>query len=207
MAVAQVVDINKTKVGEVELNDAVFGLEVKPAILHEIVRMQRAAKRGGNACTKTRVEVSGSGKKPWRQKGTGRARSGNRRSPLWRGGGIVFGPKPRSYGFKLSKKVRRQGICMALSARLSEENLTVLDDFKFEQIKTRDFVKAMQSLQIDNALIVLSDHDDKVERSSRNVPGYKVMLPEGLNVYDILLHRHVVLLQTSVDKIEKRLLS
>ena len=96
---------------------------------------------------------------------------------------------------------------MALSARLSEENLTVLDDFKFEQIKTKDFVKAMQALQIDNALIVLPEHDDKVERSSRNVPGYKVMLPEGLNVYDILLHRHVVLLQTSVDKIEKRLLA
>lgn len=206
MAVAQVVDINKTRVGEVELNDAIFGLEVKPAILHEIVRLQRAAKRGGNACTKTRVEVSGSGKKPWRQKGTGRARSGNRRSPLWRGGGIVFGPKPRSYGFKVSKKVRRQGICMALSARLSEENLTVLDGFNFEQIKTKDFVKAMQSLEIDNALIVLPDPDDKVQRSSRNVPGYKVMLAEGLNVYDILLHRHVVLLRNSVDKIEKRLL-
>jgi len=207
MAVAEVVNISKEKVGEVELNDGVFGIEVKPAILHEIVRMQRAARRAGNACTKTRVEVSGSGKKPWRQKGTGRARSGNRRSPLWRGGGIVFGPKPRSYAFKMPKKVRRQGICMALSARLSEANLTVLDDFRFEQIKTKDFVKAMQSLDINNALIVLGDHDEKVEKSSRNVPGYKVLLPEGLNVYDILLHKHVVLLQASVDKIEKRLLS
>jgi large subunit ribosomal protein L4 len=207
MAVAEVVNISKEKVGEVELNDGIFGVDVKPAILHEIVRMQRAGRRAGNACTKTRVEVSGSGKKPWRQKGTGRARSGNRRSPLWRGGGIVFGPKPRSYAFKMPKKVRRQGICMALSARLSEANLTVLDDFKFEQIKTKDFVNAMQSLQIDNALIVLGDHDEKIEKSSRNVPGYKVLLPEGLNVYDILLHRHVVLLQTSVDKIEKRLLS
>jgi large subunit ribosomal protein L4 len=207
MAVAEVVNILKEKVGEVELNDAVFSVQVKPAVLHQIVRMQRASRRAGTASTKTRVEVSGSGKKPWRQKGTGRARAGNRRSPLWRGGGTVFGPKPRSYSFKMPKKVRRQGICMALSARLSEANLTVLDDFRFEQIKTKDFVKAMQSLKIDNALIILDAHDEKVEKSSRNVPGYKVLMPEGLNVYDILLHRHVILLQNSVDNIEKRLLS
>ena len=193
--------------GTLTVSDVAFGREFNEDLVHQAVTAYLAGARQGTKSQKSRSEVSGGGRKPWRQKGTGRARSGNRRSPLWRGGGTVFGPKPRSYAFKLSKKVRRQGICVALSARLSEENLTVLDAFKFEQIKTKDFVKAMQALQIDNALIVLPDHDDTVERSSRNVPGYKVMLPEGLNVYDILLHRHVILLQNSVDKIEKRLLS
>lgn len=206
MAVADIINVSREKVGEVELNDAIFGLEVKPYILHDIVRMQLARRRAGTACTKTRKEVSGSGKKPWRQKGTGRARSGTRKSPLWRGGGTTFGPKPRSYDLRLPKKVRRQGLCMALSARLAESNLTVVDDLGLNEIKTKGFVKAMQSLNIDNAVIIVDDHNDQIEKSSRNVPGYKVLLAEGLNVYDILLHRHVVVLQPSLDKIEKRLL-
>ncbi|HHK60258.1 MAG TPA: 50S ribosomal protein L4 [Desulfobacterales bacterium] len=207
MAVVDVVNIKKEKVGEVELADAVFGVEVKPGILHEIVRMQRAKRRAGTACTKTRSEVRGSNAKPWRQKGTGRARAGSKRSPLWRGGGTVFGPKPRSYAFKVPKKVRRLGVRMALSARLAENNLTVVDDMGLEEIKTKKFVEAMQSLAIDNALIVIPERNEVVEKSCRNVPGYKVIVPEGLNVYDILLHRHLVLVQPAIDKIEQRLLA
>ncbi len=207
MAVVDVVNVKKEKVGEVELADAVFGVEVKPAILHEIVRMQRAKRRAGTACTKTRSEVRGSNAKPWRQKGTGRARAGSKRSPLWRGGGTVFGPKPRSYAFKVPKKVRRLGVRMALSARLAENNLTVVDDMALGGIKTKRFVEAMRTLAIDNALIVIPERDEVVEKSCRNVPGYKVIVPEGLNVYDILLHRHLILVQPAIDKIEQRLLA
>ncbi|MEW6429634.1 MAG: 50S ribosomal protein L4 [Thermodesulfobacteriota bacterium] len=207
MAVAAVVNIDKQKVGEIELNDAVFSVEVKQGILHDIVRMQLANRRAGNASTKTRTEVQGSGAKPWRQKGTGRARAGYKRSPLWRGGGTVFGPKPRSYSYLLPRKVRRLGLCMALSARLSENNLTVLDDMKLERIKTKDFLRVMNGLEIKDALIVVPEQNEILLKSCRNVPGYKVMPAEGLNVYDILLHKHVILLQPSIEKIEKRLLA
>lgn len=206
MAVADIINVSREKVGEINLNDAIFGIEVKSYVLHDIVRMQLARRRAGTACTKTRKEISGSSKKPWRQKGTGRARSGSRKSPLWRGGGTTFGPKPRQYDFKLSKKVRRLGLCMALSARLSESNLTIIDDFRMNEIKTKSFIDIMKSLNIDNAIIVIGDRNVNIEKSSRNVPGYKVILPDGLNVYDVLLHRHIVLLQPSLDKIEKRLL-
>ena len=207
MAVTEVYSIDNQKVGDIELNDALFGLEVNPHIIHDIVRMQMAKRRAGTACTKTRAEVRGTGAKPWRQKGTGRARSGSRRSPLWRGGGTVFGPRPRSYAFKLSKKVRNLGLRMALSARFSEENLKVVDDFNLNEIKTKNFVSAMQNLDIDNALIVTVDRDEKLERSSRNVPGFKVISVAGLNVYDVMLHRNLVLLQPSIGQLEERLLS
>jgi len=207
MAVTTVLNIKNEKIGEVELNDAVFGVEVNPHILHDVVRMQLANRRQGTACTKTRTEVAGSGKKPWKQKGTGRARSGSKRSPLWRGGGVVFGPKPRDYSYKLPKKVRRLGIKMALSARLSEENLIVLDDFQLDEIKTKSFVSVMDTLKIDNALIVTAGDNDTLVRSSRNVVGYKVLPSGGLNVYDILNFKHLVLLQPCVGELEKRLLS
>ena len=207
MAVATIVNTQNDKVGEIELNDSLFGVEVKPHVLHNIVRMQMAKKRAGTACTKTRAEVRGSSAKPYRQKGTGRARAGNRRSPVWRGGGTVFGPKPRSYSFKLPKKVRKLGVRMALSARMAEERLCILDDFKMDTIKTKDFVSVMNTLNVDNALIVIPSNDDTLERSSRNVPGYKVMPSAGLNVYDILLHKNVILLQSTIDQLEERLLS
>ncbi len=207
MAVTTVFNIKNEKVGEVELNDAVFGVEVNPHILHDVVRMQLANRRSGNACTKTRTEVAGSGRKPWKQKGTGRARSGSRRSPLWRGGGVVFGPKPRDYGYKLPKKVRRLGLKMALSARLNEAHLIVLDDFQLEEIKTKSFVTVMDTLKIDNALIVTAGDNDTLLRSARNVVGYKVLPTGGLNVYDILNFKHLVLLQPCVGELEKRLLS
>lgn len=207
MAVATIVNIKNEKVGEVDLNESLFGVEVKPYILHEIVRMQRAKRRAGTACTKTRAEVSGGGAKPYRQKGTGRARAGSNTSPVWRGGGTTFGPKPRSYAFKLPKKVRRLGLRMALSARMAEERLCILDEFSLDAIKTKDFIGVMKNLDFDNALIVVPAHDDMLERSSRNVPGYKVLPSTGLNVYDILLHKNVILLQSTIGQLEERLLS
>jgi len=169
--------------------------------------MQRAARRAGTACTKTRTEVRGGGKKPWKQKGTGRARSGTRTSPLWRGGGVVFGPKPRDYSFKLPKKVKKLGLRMALSSRFSDKLMLVLDNFKIEEIKTKKFIGVMNALKIDNALIVIPERDDHLERSSRNVQGFKVIPTAGLNVYDILLHKHIVLLQPCIGQLEERLLS
>jgi large subunit ribosomal protein L4 len=155
--------------------------------------MQRAAKRAGTACTQTRVEVRGGGAKPWRQKGTGRARAGTRRSPLWRGGGVTFGPKPRDFSFKLNKKVKKLALAMAMSARNQEGNLLVLDDITMEAIKTKDFVGIMNTLDIENGLIVIEGSNENLDKSSRNVNGFKVLPAEGVNVYDILLHKKLVL--------------
>ena len=207
MAVTEVYNTDNKKVGEVELNEALFGLEVKKHILHDVVKMQLANRRAGTACTKTRTEVSGGGKKPYQQKGTGRARAGTNRSPLWRGGGGIFGPKPRDYGYKLPKKVRKLGVRMALSSRFSEKNLLVLDGFDLADIKTKQFVEVMKKLNIENGLIVIPERNEKLEKSSRNVQGYKVIPADGLNVYDILLHRRLVLLQPCLGQLEKRLLS
>ena len=204
------VNVKNTKnedVGQVELNDAVFNLEVKEYVLHDVVRMQRAARRAGTASTKTRVEVSGGGAKPWRQKGTGRARAGSRTSPIWRGGGVTFGPKPRDYSFKLNKKVKKQAVAMALSARLQEENLIVLDDFTMENIKTKDFVTVMNNLDVENGLIVIDSDADNLKLSSRNVVGFKVLPSDGLNVYDILLHKKVILVKPVIENLEKRLMA
>jgi large subunit ribosomal protein L4 len=195
------------KVGEIGLNQEIFNVEVKEHLLHDVVRMQLAARRGGTACTKTRVEVRGGGAKPWRQKGTGRARSGSRRSPLWRGGGVIFGPKPRDYSFKLNRKVKKQALAMAMSARLQEGNLVVLDAFDMEKIKTKEFVNVMNVLQIDNGIIVTDQANENLQKSSRNANGFKVLPVDGLNVYDILLHKKLVLVQPVIDSLEKRLMS
>jgi len=207
MAVTEVYNTDNKKVGEVELNDALFSLEVKKHILHDVVKMQLANRRAGTASTKTRTEVRGGGKKPYRQKGTGRARAGTNRSPLWRGGGVIFGPKPRDYSYKLPKKVRRLGVRMALSTRFSENNMLVLDGFDLADIKTKQFVEVMKKLNIENGLIVIPEKNENLEKSCRNVHGYKVIQADGLNVYDILLHRRLVLLQTCLGQLEKRLLS
>lgn len=207
MAVTEIYNVDNVKVGDLELNDNLFAVPVNPHIIHEIVRMQRAARRAGTACTKTRTEVRGGGKKPWKQKGTGRARSGSTNSPLWRGGGVVFGPKPRDYSFKLPKKVKKLGIRMALSSRFSDKLVLVLDNFKIDEIKTKRFIGVMNTLNIENALIVVPERDDHLERSSRNVQGFKVIPTAGLNVYDILLHKHIVLLQPCIGQLEERLLS
>jgi large subunit ribosomal protein L4 len=207
MAVTEVFNTDNKKVGEVELNDALFGLEVKKHILHDVVKMQLANRRAGTACTKTRTEVRGGGAKPYRQKGTGRARAGTNNSPLWRGGGVIFGPKPRDYSYKLPKKVRKLGVRMALSARFSENNMLVLDGFELADIKTKKFAEVMKKLNIENGLIVIPEKNENLEKSSRNVLGYKVIPADGLNVYDILLHRSLVLLQPCLGQLEERLLS
>ncbi len=205
MSTVKIVNTRNESVGEIELRDDLFNRKVKEYILHDVVRMQRAARRGGNACTKTRVEVRGGGAKPWRQKGTGRARAGTRTSPVWRGGGVAFGPKPRDYSFKLNRKVKKQAISMAMSARLQEGNLIVIDQFSMDAIKTKDFVGIMKVLDVENALIVADNGNEELSKSSRNVNGYKVLPAEGLNVYDILLHKKLILVQPVIDSLEKRL--
>ncbi|MDJ0621704.1 MAG: 50S ribosomal protein L4 [Desulfocapsaceae bacterium] len=207
MSTVDIYNIKNEKVGEAGLNEKVFDLEVKEHLLHDVVRMQRAAKRAGTACTKTRVEVRGGGAKPWRQKGTGRARAGTRRSPLWRGGGVTFGPKPRDFSFKLNKKVKKLALAMAMSARNQEGNLLVLDDITMEAIKTKDFVGIMNTLDIDNGLIVIEGSNENLDKSSRNVNGFKVLPAEGVNVYDILLHKKLVLVQPVIESLEKRCLA
>jgi large subunit ribosomal protein L4 len=205
MSTVNIVNTKNENVGQVDLSDDIFNLEVKEYILHEVVRMQRAARRAGTASTKTRVEVRGGGAKPWRQKGTGRARAGSRTSPIWRGGGVTFGPKPRDYSFKLNKKVRKQAVAMAMSARLQEENLIVLDDFTMENIKTKDFMGVMKALNVENGLIVIDGDADNLKLSSRNAVGFKVLPSEGVNVYDILLHKKLVLVKPVIESLEKRL--
>lgn len=207
MAVTQVYNSKNEEVGEVTLNDDLFGVEVKTHILHDVVRMQLANRRSGNSSTKTRTEVAGSGAKPWKQKGTGRARAGSRQSPIWRGGGIAFGPKPRDYSYKLPKKVRRLGLKMALSTRLSEDQLKVVDTLDMTEIKTKDFLGFMNNLEAKNALVIIPDHDETIEKSSRNIPKIKVLPVSGLNVYDILLHEKLILVQASLEKLEERLLT
>ena len=205
MAVCDVLNIRAEKVGEVTLDDALFNVEVKPGILHEVVCQQRAGWRSGNASTKCKGEVSGGGAKPWRQKGTGRARSGSRRSPVWRGGGTVFGPKPRDYAYTMPKKVRRLALRMALSARQQEGNLLVLDKFELPEVKTKEFVKVLNALSAQDCLIVVDAMERNLDLSSRNVVGVKVLPVAGLNVYDILKHSKLMLVQASLDGIERRL--
>lgn len=205
MAVCDVLNIQAEKVGEVTLDDALFNVEVKPGILHEVVCQQRAGWRSGNASTKCKGEVSGGGAKPWRQKGTGRARSGSRRSPVWRGGGTVFGPKPRDYAYTMPKKVRRLALRMALSARQQEGNLLVLDKFELPEAKTKEFVKVLNALSAQDCLIVVDAMERNLDLSSRNVVGVKVLPVAGLNVYDILKHSKLMLVQASLDGIERRL--
>ncbi|MFH2123268.1 MAG: 50S ribosomal protein L4 [Pseudomonadota bacterium] len=207
MSTVSVINIKNEKVGEIELNEKVFDLVVKEHLLHDVVKMQLASRRAGNACTKTRIEVSGGGKKPWRQKGTGRARSGSNTSPVWRGGGVAFGPKPRDYNTKLNRKVRKQALAMAMSARLQEGNLVVLDDFTLDVIKTKEFVNVMNVLNIDNGLIITANLNENVNKSARNVNGFKVLSTEGLNVYDILLHKKLVLVQPAIEVLEKRVMA
>jgi large subunit ribosomal protein L4 len=207
MSAVKVVNVENQEMGEITLDPNVFDVEIKEYLLHDMVRFQLAGRRAGTACTKTRVEVKGGGKKPWKQKGTGRARSGSRTSPVWRGGGVVFGPKPRDYSFKLNKKVRRQALAVALSAKKVADNLMVLNDFPMEAIKTKSFLRVMKNLNVDNGLIVLSEQNENLHKSAKNVKDFKVMSVDGLNVYDILLHEKLVLLKPAVSGIEQRVLS
>jgi len=204
MPAVDIVDITNKKVSEVQLADEIFEVEVKPYLMHDVVKMQLANRRRGTACTKNRSAVKGGGKKPWRQKGTGRARAGTIRSPLWRSGGTVFGPLPRDYSYKIPKKVRKNALKSALSQKLKENKLVIIDVLDFEEIKTKKFVTLMEDIRISNALIIDIDNMNLM-LSARNVPQFKVLKPEGLNVYDILLYDYLVITRPSLERIEKRL--
>jgi large subunit ribosomal protein L4 len=207
MATVEVYNTQREVVGQMELKDDVFAVEVKPHVLHEVVLYQLAKRRAGTAKAKGRSEIAGGGKKPWRQKGTGRARAGTNRSPLWRGGGTVHGPQPRSYLMRVPKKVRRSALKMALTQKLLDQQMTVVDQFRLERIKTKDFAGILNRFELKKTLVVLGQADDVVERSARNIPNVKVLRCEGLNVYDLLNYHNVLLTQASVGKIEESLAS
>lgn len=206
MAVADVFDIEKKKVAEVDLNDAVFGADVNEAVIYDVVKMQLAARRSGTASTKTRSDISGGGKKPWRQKGTGRARSGSSRSPVWRKGGTVFGPHPRDYSYSVPRKIRKKALISALSMKFRENKMVILKDFPMEKISTRVFQKVVDLFDLKKALFVLADNNEVLLKSSRNIKNVKMIRSEGINVYDILNYEHLILLEPSVKKIEGALL-
>ena len=205
MAVVKIYDQNKGETGEITLAPEVFEVEVRPEILNLVVRAQRAAKRAGTHSTKTYGEVSGGGIKPWRQKGTGRARAGTSRSNIWRGGAIVFGPKPRDYSFKVNKKVRALALRMALSSRLAEENLMVVNSFDLPEVKTKLFVKIADTLGLKKALLIMPEVNETVALSARNIPGITIMTPAQLSVYEILKHPQLILLEGAVAPVEARL--
>lgn len=193
------------EIGTVDLAPEVFEVEVQPELLHLVVRAQLAAKRAGTHSVKTRAYVRGGGRKPWRQKGTGRARAGSTRSPLWRGGAVVHGPQPRDYSFKVNRKVRQLALRMALSAKVGEEQLVLVDGITLPEIKTKLMTKIVSDFGWKKALIVLTDSDNNLELSARNIPGIKVVRQDMLNVYDVLLHDHVVMLQDAALKVQERL--
>ena len=193
-----------SSVGEIELNDAIFGIEPNQSVLFDAVIAQRASLRQGTHKVKNRSEVAGGGRKPWRQKGTGRARQGSIRSPQWRGGGTVFGPTPRSYSYKLPKKVRRLALKSALSSKVAETNFVVLDALKLDAPKTKDFVKVLTDLSIESkSLFVTADLDENVALSARNIPGATVLTAAGINVLDLVGHDKVVFTQAAVQKVEE----
>ncbi|MCA1066407.1 50S ribosomal protein L4 [Rossellomorea sp. AcN35-11] len=193
-----------SKVGDIELNDTVFGIEPNKHVMFEAVVMQRASLRQGNHKVKNRSEVRGGGRKPWRQKGTGRARQGSIRSPQWRGGGTVFGPVPRSYSYKLPKKVRRLAIKSALSSKVVEENILVLEALSFDAPKTKEFANVLKGLSVDSKTLVITDGlDENVALSARNIPGVTVVPADGISVLDVLGHDKLVMTKSAVEKVEE----
>jgi len=192
------------QVGEIELADSVFGITPNRHVVAEAVLMQQASMRAGTHKTKGRSEVSGGGRKPWRQKGTGRARQGSIRAPQWKGGGTVFGPTPRSYAYKLPKKVRRLAIKSALSSKVSDNEIIVLDELKFAAPKTKEFVKVLKNLNVDRkALVVGAEYDDNVALSARNIPGVKFVTASGINVLDVVAHDKLIITKDAVQKVEE----
>jgi large subunit ribosomal protein L4 len=207
MTVIDVYNLQAEKTSQMELNDAIFKVTIRKDILHQVVVSQLNKRRAGTASTKSRSEVKGSGQKVWRQKGTGRARVGTASSPIRKGGGVAFGPRPRKYLQKVPKKVKRAALIMALTDKLSSERLVVVEDFNLPEIKTRNFVQVMKNFQVNRALIITEDKNENLERSSKNVPWIKVMRYEGINVYDILKHDHLFLARSAIKKIEEALIS
>ena len=190
--------------GELELNDAVFAVEMNAGLVHQAVVMQLASQRLGTHATKTRAMVRGGGRKPWRQKGTGRARAGSRRSPLWRSGGTVFGPSPRSYAFSMPRKQRRLALKCVLSDKVKSGDLIVLEDLDFEAPKTKQMVKLLEDFKVESkALFITEEPKENVQRSSNNLQGVKAIAALGLNVYDMLNHEKLFLTKNAVAKIEE----
>ena len=207
MPIAGVYDIERNLMSEIELNDAVFDAEINEDVIYEVVKMQMISRRRGAASTKERGDISGGGRKPWRQKGTGRARAGTNRSPIWRGGGTVFGPRPRDYAYKVPKKVRRKALASALTLKLRENRVVILRDFPMDEIKTKRFQEVVDRFGWGKVLFVLDKSYPVLEKSSRNIKNVKMMRSEGINVYDLLNCEHVVLLEPSVKLIEGTLMS
>ena len=203
MANVSVYNIEGKEVGSIELNDAVFGVEVNEHLVHMAVVNQLANNRQGTQSAKTRSEVSGGGRKPWRQKGTGHARQGSTRAPQWTGGGIVFAPKPRDYSFKMNKKEKRIALLSALSSKVAESKIVVRDEFKLDEIKTKKFVEVMNNLKVENALVVLEGENKNVVLSGRNIPSVKVTATNEINTYDVLKYTTLVVTKAAVEKLEE----
>ncbi len=202
MATIAVYDINNKQVSEREIADKVFNDDVKGYLIHDMVRYQLAARRQGTADTKTRGEIAGGGKKPYKQKGTGNARQGTIRAPHFVGGGTAFGPTPRDYSFKLNRKVKKAALRSALSARFKEEQLTVLNNLELEKISTKGFVEVLKRFDVGNALVVVGGPNPNVELSARNLPHVKVLRAEGVNVYDVMKYRKLIITEDAVAQLE-----
>lgn len=203
MATISVLNMEGKEVGTMELNDAVFGVEVNEHLVHRAVVQQLANNRQGTQKAKTRSEVSGGGRKPWRQKGTGHARQGSIRAPQWTGGGVVFAPTPRDYSFKLNKKEKRAALKSALTSRVQENKFIVVDELKFDEIKTKKFAEVMKNLNVEKALVVLNDNDVNVVKSAANIPTIKTASTATINVFDILKYNTVVVTKAAVETIQE----
>ena len=203
MANVAVYNMEGKEVGTIELNDAVFGTEINDHLVHMAVVQQLANKRQGTQSARTRSEVRGGGKKPWRQKGTGHARQGSTRAPQWTGGGVVFAPKPRSYSFKMNRKEKAAAICSALSSRVAENKIVVLENLDFSEIKTKNMVKVLENLKVKKALVVMGEKNEKVQLSARNIEGVRTALTNTINVYDILKYDTLVITKDAAQKLEE----
>ncbi|QJT07650.1 50S ribosomal protein L4 [Oceanidesulfovibrio marinus] len=205
MPTISVYDQTKKEVGTLELAPEVFEVAIKPEILHLVVRHQETIRRAGTHATKNRAKISGGGKKPWRQKGTGRARAGTTRSPLWRHGATVFGPQPREYGFKVNKKIKQLAMKMALSSRFAEEKLMIVKGFELPEAKTKNFVDVKNALGAKKVLIVVGEEDNTLSLSARNVPGVTVLTKDTFGVRDILVHSELILTEDAAKAVQERL--
>ena len=203
MANVSVYNIEGKEVGSIELNDAVFGVEVNEHLVHMAVVNQLANNRQGTQSAKTRSEVSGGGRKPWRQKATGHARQGSTRAPQWTGGGIVFAPKPRDYSFKMNKKEKRIALLSALSSKVADNKIVVLDAFNLDEVKTKKFAEVMSNLKVDKALVVIEGENKNVVLSGRNIPTVKVSATNEINTYDVLKYETLVVTKAAVEKLEE----
>lgn len=195
-------DLEKNKVGTVDLNSEIFEFPINETVMHSVVRWQLASRRAGSASTKTRGEVRGGSAKPWKQKNTGRARHGSIRSPIWRKGGVVFGPKPKDWSFSLPKKIRRQALKSALSLKLKNERVFIVDSLDLEKIKTKNVAQFMDKFDIDKGLVIIDQENENFVKSSRNIKDLKVLNNKGINVYDLLKYEYLIFTKESIDKLQ-----